>query len=90
MLQNLILKYGSRRMEPGVPSGDTRQELLPEYVTDNLYTEAAYFSGTDTLVIVNNTKQPQSTGVPIGNKLVQVELPPYGSKVIEGVTGKNL
>ena len=91
MLQNLILKYVGNGMEPmesGTPNGDVRRELQPDYVPDNLYTEAAYFPGTDTLVIVNNTDRPQSTGVPIGEKLVQAELEPYGSRIIEGAAGR--
>lgn len=88
MLQNLILKYGRKGREPEDSNGDARPGTPPDYVTDNLYTEAAYFPGTDTLVIVNNTDRPQGTRVPIGDKLVQADLEPYGSKIIEGAAGR--
>lgn len=69
MLQNLIL-YGS-----GEP-------LQQDYITDNLYTEAAYFSGANALVVVNNTERVQETAITVRGALYHAKLKGYECRII--------
>lgn len=69
MLQNLIL-YGA---------GESLQQ---DYITDNLYTEAAFFSDENALVVVNNTEYRQDTTVTAGGVELLVELEGYECKII--------
>lgn len=65
MLMNLIL-YG------------TGESLLPELVTDNLYTECAYYPESKTLVVINNTAQPQETAVSVPGGKAECRIGGYG------------
>ena len=54
MLLNLIRMAG----------GELENDL---YLTDNIYTECAYYPGSGQLVVINNSDQPQTTGVQTKN-----------------------
>ncbi len=69
LLQNLILYAAD-------------QPMGQKYVTDNLYTECAYFSGSDTLVVINNTEHAQETAIETDKGTVKITVPPMGTKVI--------
>ena len=44
------------------------------YITENLYTEAAFFPDEKALVVVNNTAQRQETAVIVKNERISLEL----------------
>ncbi len=87
MLQNLILRYAQKAScnadSCGTKESCMQQDWKQDYITDNLYTDAAYFPEAETLVVVNNTGEPQKTGIPVGDRLIWAELEPYGCKMIE-------
>lgn len=47
------------------------------YMTDNLHTECAYYPGSRKLVVINNSGQPQKTGVETETGRREVALEPY-------------
>jgi beta-D-galactosyl-(1->4)-L-rhamnose phosphorylase len=53
-----------------------------KYITDNLYTECAYYLESKTLVVINNSDQPQKTTVYMGLGKQTVELGPYDTIII--------
>lgn len=61
MLLNLIRMAG----------GELENDL---YLTDNIYTECAYYPGSGQLVVINNSDQPQTTGVQTKNGRVEISL----------------
>ena len=69
MLQNLILEgCGISVTQP--------------YLTDNLYTECAYYPDSKTLVVVNNTDIEQITSIHTSHGLITVQLAPCAMQVI--------
>lgn len=69
LLQNLIL----------YSSGEPLQQM---YITENLYTEAAFFPDEKALVVVNNTAQRQETAVIVKNERISLELEGYQCKIL--------
>lgn len=67
-LLNLILKY----------TGTTQKE----FVTENPYTECAYYPDAKQLVIINNSTNPQSTAVTIHGKRYTADLQEYETVII--------
>ena len=63
MLLNLILKIAG--------------EKEPLYITDNALCECAYYPGSDTLVIINNSDEKQTTSVKTAKKTVTVTIDPF-------------
>ena len=61
MLLNLIRMAG----------GELENDL---YLTDNIYTECAYYPGSGQLVVINNSDQPQTTGVKKKKGRVEISL----------------
>ena len=59
--------------------GELEDEL---YLTDNIYTECAYYPGSGQLVVINNSDQPQTTGVQTKNGRVEISLEPYATKML--------
>ena len=51
-------------------------------VTDNIYTECAYYPGSGQLVVINNSDQPQTTGVQTKNGRVEISLEAYATKML--------
>ena len=69
MLLNLIRMAG----------GELENDL---YLTDNIYTECAYYPGSGQLVVINNSDQPQTTGVQTKNGRVELSLEAYATKML--------
>ena len=69
MLLNLIRMAG----------GELENDL---YLTDNIYTECAYYPGSGQLVVINNSDQPQMTGVQTKNGRVDISLEAYATKML--------
>ena len=69
MLLNLIRMAG----------GELENDL---YLTDNVYTECAYYPGSGKLVVINNSDQPQTTGVQTKNGRVEISLEAYATKML--------
>ncbi len=69
LLQNLIL-FGAG------------ESIVQEGMTDNPYTECAYFPSGNALAVVNNTGEEQKTNVTINQKTISVLLEPFGMEVI--------
>ena len=69
MLLNLIRMAG----------GELENDL---YLTDNIYTECAYYPGSGQLVVINNSDQPQTTGVQTKNGRVEISLEAYATKML--------
>ena len=69
MLLNLIRMAG----------GELENDL---YLTDNVYTECAYYPGSGQLVVINNSDQPQTTGVQTKNGRVELSLEAYATKML--------
>jgi hypothetical protein len=63
-----------------------REREFSTWLCSNLNTECAYYAGKKTLVVVNNTSQPQTTSVtaPDGN-CIEVSLAAHGSQILEDV-----
>ena len=69
MLLNLIRMAG----------GELENDL---YLTDNVYTECAYYPGSGQLVVINNSDQPQTTNVRTKNGSVEVSLEAYATQML--------
>ena len=69
MLLNLIRMAG----------GELENDL---HLTDNIYTECAYYPGSGQLVVINNSDQPQTTGVQTKNGRVEISLEAYATKML--------
>ena len=69
MLLNLIRMAG----------GELENDL---YLTDNIYTECAYYPGSGQLVVINNSDQPQTTNVLTKNGSVEVSLEAYATQML--------
>lgn len=72
LLQNLIL-FGAG------------ENLMQEYMTDNLSTECAYFPSEKALAVINNTGEAQQTRIAINKETISVSLEPFGMEVIQGI-----
>jgi beta-D-galactosyl-(1->4)-L-rhamnose phosphorylase len=59
------------------------EKLSQPYVTDNLYTECAYFASSNRLVVINNSDIEQETTIPTDDSKVTVRIAPYDTKIIE-------
>jgi len=53
-----------------------------KYITDNLYTECAYYPESKTLVVINNSDQTQTTAVDTEFGKQTFELKPYDTSII--------
>ena len=47
------------------------------YMTDNLYTECAYYPGSKKLVVINNSGEPQTASVETESGTQTVTMEPY-------------
>ena len=54
-----------------------------KYVTDNLYTECAYYPESGKLVVINNSEDEQTTTIPTDKGDVTVTLAPYDTTFVE-------
>ena len=54
-----------------------------KYITDNMYTESAYYPGSNTLVVINNSDKAQKTHVFTGDGNTEFELKPYETRITE-------
>ena len=70
MLMNLIL-YGAGE--------DLKQECL----TDNAYTECAYYPAGKTLVMMNNSDKQQKTAVTVEGQRVEKTIEPYDTLILK-------
>lgn len=70
MLLNLILMAG----------GESQKD---NYITDNAYTECAYYPGSGQLVVINNSEVAQSTTVKTENGEIFAELEPFQTKMFK-------
>ncbi|QSF45642.1 1,3-beta-galactosyl-N-acetylhexosamine phosphorylase [Paenibacillus tianjinensis] len=52
-----------------------------KYITDNLYTECAYYPESKTLVVINNSAEPQKTSVETEYGLQTLELAPFDTVI---------
>ena len=62
-----------------IAGGELENDL---YLTDNIYTECAYYPGSGQLVVINNSDQPQTTGVQTKNGRVEISLEAYATKML--------
>ena len=53
------------------------------YMTDNLYTECAYYPESGKLVIINNSDREQTTSIPTQTGTETVTLAPYDTAFVE-------
>ena len=54
-----------------------------KYITDNLYTECAYYPNDKKLVVINNSEIEQHTSVNTDDGIKNVTLAPYDIAVVE-------
>ncbi|MED9926631.1 MAG: 1,3-beta-galactosyl-N-acetylhexosamine phosphorylase C-terminal domain-containing protein, partial [Lachnospiraceae bacterium] len=52
------------------------------YMTDNLYTECAYYPESKKLVVINNSGDTQKTIIKTAKGDVTVELAPFATKIL--------
>lgn len=57
--------------------------LTGPYMTDNLYTECAYYPASGKLVVINNSADEQSTIIPTEGGEVTVTIAPYDTVILE-------
>ena len=69
LLLNLILKAGG-------------EELDGLYLTDNAYTECAYYPQSRQLVVINNTDAEQTAHIPVPGETLSLCLAPYETRII--------
>lgn len=70
MLLNLILLAGG-------------EDLDGLYLTDNPYTECAYYPGSGQLVVINNSEENQKTRVKVEKGEVSVSLEPFQTRIVK-------
>ena len=70
MLLNLMLYTADRECE----------EI---YLTDNVYTECAYYPGAEKLVVINNSDKCQTANVKTEKGIKTFELIPYEQQVMD-------
>ena len=54
-----------------------------KYLTDNVYTECAYYPASGQLVVINNSDTEQKTGVMTDEGRVEVTLEPYATVMVK-------
>lgn len=54
-----------------------------DYVTDQAYTECAYYPESQTLVLINNSDQEQTTSVCVNGKGITDTLAPFDTRIIQ-------
>lgn len=59
------------------------EALKPDTMTDNLYTESAYFPDSNTLIIINNSGNRQYTETEVAGKVYRADLEAYESRIFE-------
>ena len=59
------------------------EEVSGLYMTDNLYTECAYYAKSKRLVVINNSEQEQKTAVRTEQGMKEVVLKPYETVFME-------
>lgn len=69
LLLNLIMLAG----------GEDRNGL---YLTDNCYTECAYYPGSGRLVVINNSDMPQKTTIQTAKGPAEAQLEPYATQML--------
>lgn len=57
--------------------------VMGEYMTDNLYTECAYYPESGKLVVINNSETQQSTTIPTEKGSKTVTIAPYDTTFVE-------
>ena len=57
------------------------ETLKQPYITDNIYTECAYYPNSKSLVVINNADTKQSCTVETEQKMVTCTLAPYGVRL---------
>lgn len=53
-----------------------------KFITDNLYTECAYYPGSKTMVVINNSDAEQVTSIRTSGKIVTMTVKAYDTKTI--------
>lgn len=61
-------------------AGNELQET--KYITDNLYTECAYYPQSNSLVVINNSGQPQTAAIDTEYGRQTLELAPYDTVIM--------
>ena len=54
-----------------------------KYITDNSYTECAYYPDSKILVVINNSDQPQTTTIDTESGWQSVKLEPYDTIIVD-------
>ena len=70
--------YANNRLLMNLILHATGEDLNQAYLTDNYYTECAYYPKSGRLVVINNSDQEQSCVVRMENGEVSCSLEPYG------------
>ena len=63
-------------------AGTGRKPEEEKYMTDNLYTECAYFPQSGEIIVINNTEKNQHTEIKTDYGTVTADLLPFGQEVI--------
>lgn len=53
------------------------------YITNNSETECAYYPKSQTLIVINNSESPQNTSIRTESGVLNVELAPFETKIME-------
>lgn len=61
----------------------TKPTFTSKYITDNLFTECAYFTNSKTLIVINNSDQVQTTKISTDYGVISVTLDPVDTKILE-------
>lgn len=59
------------------------EDIMGEYMTDNLYTECAYYPNCNQLVVINNSEAEQTTSIPTKTGIKTVTIASYDTALIE-------
>ena len=59
-----------------------REELISDYICDNLNTECAYYGEIDRLVVINNTETEQTANIKTAKGKISLTLEPFSTKIL--------
>ena len=59
------------------------EDLKQECLTDNAYTECAYYPAGKTLVMMNNSDKQQKTAVTVEGQRVEKTIEPYDTLILK-------
>ena len=87
-LSNFQFSFESTRLLfRAICYGMNDEKAIDTYISNNIYTECAYYSGQDKLVVINNTEDNQETDInTLGyERRTHVVLKPFETVIISGV-----